>query len=126
MTKSGLTCLLRETCKLPKRQAEQIVDAIFDAIQDSLRAGQRVEIRGFGSFELRRYRGYEGRNPRTGEAVVVGPKHLPCFRAGREMKDRINAQGQTGSQGLHATLPAARPKRATPRPAAPDLVAAVR
>ena len=57
------------------------------------RNGDRIEIRGFGSFEIRSYRAYEGRNPRTGSAVSVKPKRLPFFKVGKELKERVNAAG---------------------------------
>ena len=59
-------------------------------MKDSLLAGDRVEIRGFGSFKVKGYRGYKGRNPKTGDNVEVPPKRLPVFRAGKELKEIIN------------------------------------
>ena len=61
--------------------------------------GERIEIRGFGSFELRAYRGYDGRNPRTGSAVAVKPKRLPFFKVGKELKELVN-----NSRLTHATI----------------------
>ena len=63
-------------------------------MEASLRRGERIEIRGFGSFEIRSYRAYEGRNPRTGTAVSVKPKRLPFFKVGKELKERVNAAGR--------------------------------
>ena len=62
-----------------------------------MRRGERIEIRGFGSFEIRHYRAYEGRNPRTGEAVEVRPKRLPFFKVGKELKERVNAGASSSS-----------------------------
>ena len=62
----------------------------------ALKRGERIEIRGFGSFELRSYRPYEGRNPRTGVRVSVQPKRLPFFKVGKELKERVNAGGRDG------------------------------
>jgi len=76
--------------KLPKGRAELLVNTIFDCLEQSLRRGERIEIRGFGSFELRSYRPYEGRNPRTGVRVSVQPKRLPFFKVGKELKERVN------------------------------------
>ena len=90
MTKSDLIDVLCETQKLPKGRAELLVHVIFDALEAALKRGERIEIRGFGSFELRSYRGYDGRNPRTGSAVEVRPKRLPFFKVGKELKDRVN------------------------------------
>jgi integration host factor subunit beta len=91
MTKSDLIDVLCETQKLPKGRAELLVHVIFDALEAALKRGERIEIRGFGSFELRSYRGYDGRNPRTGSAVEVRPKRLPFFKVGKELKERVNA-----------------------------------
>src|SRR5215470_14555146 len=91
MTKSDLIDVLCETQKLPKGRAELLVHVIFDALEAALKRGERIEIRGFGSFELRAYRGYDGRNPRTGSAVAVRPKRLPFFKVGKELKERVNA-----------------------------------
>jgi integration host factor subunit beta len=66
--------------------ARETVTLFFDAIKDSLKSGDRVEIRGFGSFSVKTYDGYTGRNPKTGEKVDVRPKKLPSFRPGRELK----------------------------------------
>jgi integration host factor subunit beta len=89
MTKSILIDRLCERCKVPAGRAEQIANAIFEAIEQSLNRDERVEIRGFGSFETREYGGYIGRNPRTGSSVEVKPKRLPFFKAGKELKDRV-------------------------------------
>jgi integration host factor subunit beta len=79
-------------CRLrgvPTGRAEQLVNAIFDAIEQALGRDERVEIRGIGSFEVRIYRGYMGRNPRTGATVEVKPKRLAFFKVGKELKDRV-------------------------------------
>jgi integration host factor subunit beta len=96
MTKSDLIDVLCETQKLPKGRAELLVHVVFDALEAALKRGERIEIRGFGSFELRAYRGYDGRNPRTGSAVAVKPKRLPFFKVGKELKERVNA-GRTAA-----------------------------
>ena len=90
MTKSDLIDLLCEMQKLPKGRADLLVHVIFDSLEAALKRGERIEIRGFGSFELRNYRGYDGRNPRTGSAVEVRPKRLPFFKVGKELKERVN------------------------------------
>jgi integration host factor subunit beta len=94
MTKSDLIDLLCEAEKMPKGRAELLINAIFDCMEASLRRGERIEIRGFGSFEIRSYRAYEGRNPRTGSAVNVKPKRLPFFKVGKELKERVNAAAE--------------------------------
>ena len=103
MTKSDLIDVLCETQKLPKGRAELLVHVIFDALEAALKRGERIEIRGFGSFELRDYRGYDGRNPRTGSAVAVRPKRLPFFKVGKELKERVDA-GRTTAPRAGAKL----------------------
>src|SRR4051794_477168 len=88
MTKSDLIEHLCQVEKLPKGRAELLVNTIFDCLEQSLRRGERIEIRGFGSFEIRHYRSYQGRNPRTGSTVAVKPKRLPFFKVGKELKER--------------------------------------
>jgi integration host factor subunit beta len=118
MTKSDLIDVLCETEKMPKGRAELLINAIFDCMEGSLRRGERIEIRGFGSFEIRTYRAYEGRNPRTGAAVNVKPKRLPFFKVGKELKERVNAaaekaendraarDGAKATNGQHPAAPA--------------------
>ena len=90
ITKSDLVELLATKMNLPKGKAEQVVNCVFDSMEHSLRRGERIEIRGFGSFEIRHYKQYEGRNPRTGVPVSVQPKRLPFFKVGKELKERVN------------------------------------
>ncbi len=91
MTKSDLIDVLCEAQKIPKGRAELLVQVIFESMEQALKRGERIEIRGFGSFELRSYKPYEGRNPRTGVRVSVQPKRLPFFKVGKELKERVNA-----------------------------------
>jgi integration host factor subunit beta len=93
MNKANLTKKLSEKVKIQPRAAQVIVDNIFDAMKVSLEKGERIEIRGFGSFVMRQYGGYKGRNPKTGEIVDVPPKKLPYFKVGKELKDLVNKQG---------------------------------
>jgi integration host factor subunit beta len=90
MNKSDVIKVLRKEMDLPIRKAEEIVDKMFDTMSKALIAGDRIEIRGFGSFTLRQYEGYTGRNPKTGEKKVVGAKGLPFFKAGQVMRERLN------------------------------------
>src|SRR2546421_6726063 len=94
MTKSDLIEVVANKLHLPKGKAELIVNCVFDSMEDSLKQGERIEIRGFGSFEIRKYKAYEGRNPRTGDPVGVEPKRLPFFKVGKELKERVNAAAQ--------------------------------
>ena len=91
-TKSDLIEELSERLRLSKGKAELIVKCIFDSMTSALQQDERIEIRGFGSFEVRSYKSYEGRNPRTGETVHVAPKKLPFFKVGKELRERINGE----------------------------------
>jgi len=75
---------------LTKRQAEVVVNTIFNSIRNSLQKGDKTEIRGFGSFRLRARRMKEGRNPKTGATVAVPAKRVPFFKAGKELKELLN------------------------------------
>jgi integration host factor subunit beta len=108
MTKSILIDRLCEKCKVPTGRTEQIVNAIFDSIEQALNRGERIEIRGFGSFEPREYGGYVGRNPRTGSSVEVKPKRLPFFKVGKELKDRIEQTARRERQDRATTVEPAR------------------
>ena len=83
-------CIRDRVTTLTKRQAEIVVNTIFDCIRDSLRNGNKTEIRGFGSFRLRARRMKEGRNPKTGATVAVPAKRVPFFKAGKELKELLN------------------------------------
>src|SRR3954447_22939457 len=104
MTKSDLIERVAAQLNLPKGKAELIINCIFDSMEESLKEGNRIEIRGFGSFEIRRYKAYEGRNPRTGDPVGVHPKRLPFFKVGKELKERVNA----GGTAVRTTAPASK------------------
>ncbi len=91
MTKAQIIERLSEQVPtLTKRQAEIVVNTVFDSIRDSLRSGDKTEIRGFGSFRLRSRRMKEGRNPKTGATVAVPAKKVPFFKAGKELKEMLN------------------------------------
>src|SRR6185295_12029501 len=81
-----------ENLKLPAGKAEAIVNCIFDSMVKALERGEGIEIRGFGSFTVREYKAYEGRNPRTGEPVHVAPKRLPFFKVGKDLRELVNKQ----------------------------------
>lgn len=90
MTKSELIERVAQESGLTKGRAEMVVNCIFDSMTASLISGDGIEIRGFGSFTVRHYKAYEGRNPRTGDIVHVAPKRLPFFKVGKELRERVN------------------------------------
>ncbi|MBT3215522.1 MAG: integration host factor subunit beta [Deltaproteobacteria bacterium] len=90
MNKSELIEELSDRTGHNPRLTDQTVRIFFDRIKDALNAGDKVEIRGFGSFTLKKYKGYFGRNPKTGETVEVKPKQLPVFRTGKDLRSRVN------------------------------------
>lgn len=90
MNKSELIKTLAEQKDMHIDEAAVVVNTFFDSIKDSLKHEERVEIRGFGSFKLKDYGGYTGRNPKTGDIVDVNPKKLPFFRPGKELKEYVN------------------------------------
>jgi len=91
MTKSELIAkLARRYPQLVAKDAEIAVNAIFDAMTSSLVSGQRIEIRGFGSFNINYRPSRIGRNPKSGEKVPVPEKHVPHFKAGRELRERVD------------------------------------
>jgi integration host factor subunit beta len=94
LTKSELIEHVSEKLKLPNGKAEQIVNCVFDSMVTALQEGEGIEIRGFGSFTVRTYKSYEGRNPRTGETVHVEPKRLPFFKVGKDLRERVNAAAE--------------------------------
>lgn len=91
MTKSELIMRLAEANPhLYQRDVERIVSAIFDEISDALARGDRVELRGFGAFSVKKREARVGRNPRTGDSVPVQEKFVPFFKTGKQLRDRIN------------------------------------
>lgn len=90
MNKSGLIDKIADKAKLPRKKAEELIELIFDSMTETLVGGQRIEIRGFGSFVVREYGTYKGRNPRTGESIQVKPKKLPFFKVGKELKEQVD------------------------------------
>ena len=90
MNKLELIDRLRETTDLSKPQVQKVVEIFFGSMTDALARGDRVEIRGLCSFFVKQYEGYTGRNPKTGEKVKIAPKKLPFFKAGKELKERVD------------------------------------
>jgi integration host factor subunit beta len=90
MTKSELIDAIAARADLTKARAEMVVNCVFDTMTGALQDGQGIEIRGFGSFTVRPYKPYDGRNPRTGQPVPVPSKRLPFFKVGKELKELVN------------------------------------
>jgi len=90
MNKAELITKVSEKANVTQKVAKVIVDTLFTGMKESLEKGERIEIRGFGSFVVRNYGGYKGRNPKTGEIVEVPPKKLPFFKVGKELKEMVN------------------------------------
>lgn len=90
VNKSELIEKLAEMSGLNVLQSEEIVNLIYRKMRDTMMNGGRVEIRGFGSFVVKEYEGYQGRNPKTGAKIPVPPKKLPFFKVGKELKERID------------------------------------
>lgn len=90
MTKSELIDRLVQATDLPKKRAEEAVNCVFLSMADALAKGQRIEIRGFGSFSLKQHRSYTGRNPKTGEIVPVSEKASIHFKVGKELRERVD------------------------------------
>ena len=91
MTKGELIEIIAQREGFNLKKAEIVVNTIFEAMSESLKNEERVEIRGFGSFEVRHYAAYRGRNPKTGEEVFVRAKKAPFFKTGKELRERVNA-----------------------------------
>ena len=96
MNKSELIERLSEKSGLNVMQAEEIVNLIYRKMRDTMVNGGRIEIRGFGSFVVKEYQSYQGRNPKTGEKIAVPPKKLPFFKVGKELKERIDLSESPG------------------------------
>src|SRR5215470_16023899 len=90
LTKADLIEEVLNVTELPRKESETIVETIFDSIIAALQKGEKIEIRGFGSFRTRERRGRVGRNPKTGEKVEVPAKKIPYFKPSKELKDFVN------------------------------------
>jgi integration host factor subunit beta len=109
LTKADLIEEVLRITELPRKESETIVETIFDSIIESLQGGDKIEIRGFGSFRTRQRRGRIGRNPKTGEKVEVPPKKIPFFKPSKELKDFVNSSAAAASAGAAATPEAKHP-----------------
>ena len=97
MTKADLVEEVVRVSDLSKKQAEAIVNTVFLAIVDALKHDDKIELRGFGSFRVRKRRSRQGRNPKTGDRVDVPAKRIPYFKPGKELKDLINGEEEGSS-----------------------------
>ncbi len=103
MTKAELVEEVSKVSDLTKKHSEVIVDTVFQSTIDALHRGEKIELRGFGSFRLRQRESRKGRNPKTGDKVDVPPKRVPYFKPGKELKDLINRESD---DDVLATSPA--------------------
>ena len=102
LTKADLIEEILRITELPRKESETIVETIFDSIIGSLQKGQKIEIRGFGSFRTRERRGRIGRNPKTGAKVEVPAKKIPFFKPSKELKDFVNSAEARASAATRA------------------------
>jgi len=105
MTKADLIEEVSRAVEMTRKESEVIVEAIFDSIVRSLRGGDKIEIRGFGSFRTRQRQSRIGRNPKTGTRVEVPAKKIPYFKPSKELKDVVNAGGNNGQPSEAAQEP---------------------
>ena len=96
MTKAELVDQVSRSARITKKHAEMIVNTVFDSIVQSLKDGDKIELRGFGSFRIRQRGSRVGRNPKTGDRVDVPPKRIPYFKPGKDLRDLLN-----GGHGEH-------------------------
>ena len=129
MTKSQLIETIAERVPhVPRRAVESIVNAIWDTMVDALRDGQRIEIRGFGSFAVKRRRPREARNPKTGQKVSVPERRSLSFTVGKELRDRLNPGGlspsgeRDGAEAAESPAPSPAPTAAIGGATAPDAI----
>ncbi|MEN6537047.1 MAG: HU family DNA-binding protein [Bryobacteraceae bacterium] len=107
MTKADVIDEVSRVVEMTRKDSEVIVDAIFESVVRSLRSGEKIEIRGFGSFRTRERRARVGRNPKTGARVEVPPKRIPYFKPSKELKDLVN-------EGVPSAAPVAESAESAP------------
>jgi len=90
MNKLELISALKAEANMSKAEAAKVVQIFFDHMADAMARGERVEIRGLCSFFIKEYKSYTGRNPKTGDRVVIKPKRLPFFKSGKELRERVD------------------------------------
>lgn len=92
MNKSELIEALAQKVDIPHREAAAITNTVIDTMTEALAKGESIEIRGFGSFVVKKYESYEGRNPKTGKKIKVKPKKLPFFKVGKDLREQVNSK----------------------------------
>jgi len=105
MTKADLVEEVIRVSSLGKKHAEIVVNTVFQSIVDALQQEDKIELRGFGSFRVRRRRSRQGRNPKTGDRVSVPSKRIPYFKPGKELKDLINGDDERVARSLADASP---------------------
>ena len=105
VTKAALVEEVSRAADLTKKHSEVIVDTVFRSIVTALRRGEKIELRGFGSFRLRQREPRKGRNPKTGDRVDVPPKRIPYFKPGKELRELINRESPGPGAGPGPGLP---------------------
>jgi integration host factor subunit beta len=90
MNKLEIISALKNKVNISKAEAAKVVQIFFDNMADAMVKGERVEIRGLCSFYVKKYKSYTGRNPKSGEKVVIKPKRLPFFKSGKELRERVD------------------------------------
>ncbi len=113
MTKADLIEEVSRLAELTRKDSEVIVETIFDSVVHALRTGDKIEIRGFGSFRTRQRKPRVGRNPKTGDRVEVPPKKIPFFKPSKELKDMVNQDGEK-PQAVAAEMGAVESQAAKP------------
>lgn len=91
MNKAELITVVAQKTDLSKRDAERVVKTVFDTITEELAKGDKVQVIGFGTFEVRERQAREGRNPQNGESITIAASKSPAFKAGKQLKDKVNA-----------------------------------
>ncbi len=97
LTKADLIEEVLRITELPRKESEEVVETVFESIIQALQSGDKIEIRGFGSFRTRERRGRVGRNPKTGAKVEVPAKKIPYFKPSKELKDFVNSAAAAAS-----------------------------
>jgi integration host factor subunit beta len=105
MTKADLVEEVAKVTELTRKDSEVIVDTLFESVIKALRDGDKLEVRGFGSFRVRQRNARVGRNPKSGEKVEVPAKRVPYFKPSKELKDLINEDGTSAASPMPASTP---------------------